>query len=652
MKSIIRFILSGDSSPLEEAGKRGEKSLSDLKEEAKKSGAELGKWSAAAAAAAVAVAAAMVNCSIATAREMDRMAQVANAGLVEFQRFAAGARTVGIESDKLADIIKDVNDRIGDFVSTGGGPMADFFENIAPKVGVTIDQFRRLSGPEALQLYVDSLQKAGLSQAEMTFYMEAMASDATALIPLLKDGGTAMAAQADQAERLGLVLSEIETEQLKQAGQAMAQAGEIISALSNHLAIELAPLITAISRQFREAAEEGGGFGGAVSSAVQGTIKVVGFLANAVDGVKRVGTATADSLVYGFALIEDTFYKVVRGILAGLDMIPGVDLTANVREMEARIVTAQGVMKQAAANIRSEFERPLAGDVFQSYAAEAKKASQEAAKAAVEARAQMAATQPSGMPAKGDDEASKKAAQEAEALAKKQAAEAAAIAQRLDALKMSFATEQELIARKHEDELKLIQEGLAAKQLTRDQAYELEMNSFLTKESALSDIEAEQSEKRAEFAKKEAEARKAAISGMMNNLTSLMNSGSRKMFEVGKAAAIAQAVVNTYNAATGAYAALAPIPIVGPALGVAAAGAAVAAGMANVSAIRSQQFGGGASARSTATPTANVNAAASGVGQGNQPTQRTNITLQGDFFSREGVIGLLNLAMKDGFTIS
>ena len=33
----------------------------------------------------------------------------------------------------------------------------DFFENIAPKVGVTAEMFRNLSGPEALQLYYNSI---------------------------------------------------------------------------------------------------------------------------------------------------------------------------------------------------------------------------------------------------------------------------------------------------------------------------------------------------------------------------------------------------------------------------------------------------------------------------------------------------------------
>ncbi len=122
-------------------------------------------------------------------KELSNLANISGIGVEQFQRLAMGARTVGISSEKLADIYKDVNDRVGEFVETGGGPMKDFFEKIAPAVGVTADQFARLSGPEALQLYVDTLEKAGVSQQELTFYLEAMASDTTALIPLLKSGG-------------------------------------------------------------------------------------------------------------------------------------------------------------------------------------------------------------------------------------------------------------------------------------------------------------------------------------------------------------------------------------------------------------------------------------------------------------------------------
>ena len=149
---------------------------------------------------------------------------MANASANTFQKMAFGARTMGIEQEKLADILKDVNDRVGDFLSTGGGPMADFFEKIAPKVGVTAQQFEGLSGPEALQLYVSSLERANLSQQEMTFFMESMASDATKLLPLLRNNGEQMGIFADKAERMGIALSDVEVEQIKQDAVAQARA--------------------------------------------------------------------------------------------------------------------------------------------------------------------------------------------------------------------------------------------------------------------------------------------------------------------------------------------------------------------------------------------------------------------------------------------
>lgn len=71
-------------------------------------------------------------------------------------------------------------------------------------------------------------------------------------------------------------------------------------------------------------------------------------------------------------------------------------------------------------------------------------------------------------------------------------------------------------------------------------------------------------------------------------LAQLQNSSNKRLAAVGKAAAITQAIINTYQSATGAYAAMASIPYVGPGLGAAAAAAAIAAGMANVAQIRAQ----------------------------------------------------------------
>lgn len=122
-----------------------------------------------------------------------------------------------------------------------------------------------------------------------------------------------------------------------------------------------------------------------------------------------------------------------------------------------------------------------------------------------------------------------------------------------------------------------------------------------------------------ELEKAKTNAKLSLAAGFAGNLATIFGEQSK----VGKAAAVAQTTISTYQAATGAYAALAPIPIVGPVLGIAAAGAAVAAGLANVKKIlavktdstSAPSSDGGGSATSTAA-TSSMLSANSNIGAG------------------------------------
>lgn len=81
------------------------------------------------------------------------------------------------------------------------------------------------------------------------------------------------------------------------------------------------------------------------------------------------------------------------------------------------------------------------------------------------------------------------------------------------------------------------------------------------------------------------------VANMLSNVAQLQNSENKRIARIGKAAAIAQAIMNTYTGATAAYASAAAIPYVGWAMAPIAAGLAVVAGMANVANIRSQGTG-------------------------------------------------------------
>lgn len=192
---------------------------------------------------------ASIASSVRQAGEISKLAQIANATTTEFQTWAAASKTVGIEQDKLGDILKDVNDRVGDFLQTGGGPMKDFFEQIAPRIGITAEAFRNLSGPQALQLYVDSLQKAGVSQQEMTFYLEAMASDTTALIPLLANGGAELKRLGDEAARTGQIMSSETIAASKMLSEQTAALTGQWQGAQNVLAAALIPSLVSLGNE-------------------------------------------------------------------------------------------------------------------------------------------------------------------------------------------------------------------------------------------------------------------------------------------------------------------------------------------------------------------------------------------------------------------
>lgn len=71
----------------------------------------------------------------------------------------------------------------------------------------------------------------------------------------------------------------------------------------------------------------------------------------------------------------------------------------------------------------------------------------------------------------------------------------------------------------------------------------------------------------------------------LENITGILRQGSKEQMAVQKAQGMAQAAISTYQAANSAYSALAGIPVVGPALGAAAAAAAIAYGLKNVAEI-------------------------------------------------------------------
>ena len=178
------------------------------------------------------------------AREIKNLSRLAGADVVTFQKMTMASRAFGIEQEQLAQIMLDTQDRIGDFLQTGQGEFADFFEQIAGKSDLTAQALARMAGPEALQAIYNALEDANLSASETVFYMESLASDATRLIPLLQDNGAGFREVANEAERLGVALSEVEIDQLAALRGEFADLETIISSSTSQIIAEYSGEIT------------------------------------------------------------------------------------------------------------------------------------------------------------------------------------------------------------------------------------------------------------------------------------------------------------------------------------------------------------------------------------------------------------------------
>jgi len=147
--------------------------------------------------------------------ELERFAYLSQTSVAEFQKMAVGAQMMGIEAEKLSDIMKDWNERFGDFLTAGSGPLVDFMEQVAVKTEKGADgamklakELSKLSGPESMGLFVKKMEEANLSQDQMSFLMESMASDSTLLLPLLKNNAEGMRLWGEAAERAGIIMDE------------------------------------------------------------------------------------------------------------------------------------------------------------------------------------------------------------------------------------------------------------------------------------------------------------------------------------------------------------------------------------------------------------------------------------------------------------
>jgi hypothetical protein len=217
----------------------------------------------------------------------------------------------------------------------------------------------------------------------------------------------------------------------------------------------------------------------------------------------------------------------------------------------------------------------------------------------------------------------------------------------LDLLEERYSSETELEKMRYKEQLERYEEAATQMNLSKAE-----------KDAQLELMQQEHSDRMTAIKESEAQAQRNIAKNMFDNLSTLMNSGSKKMFQIGKTAAIASALVKGYEAVVSSYAAGAKVG--GPIVGAAYAATAAAATAAQIGQIKKQQFGSGGSvtAYSGGVPATNTTTGG-GVGPINPSQQQgraISINLTGGaLFTAEQIrelIGQINEQIGDGVSIA
>lgn len=175
-----------------------------------------------------------------TTRQITTMATMAKSFGIStdaMQKWAIAGKEVGLEGDKIGDIFKDVSDKLGDFILTGGGGAADLFENM----NIKIEDFIGLAPDQAVLKLGAAMD--GLNKQDKIFFLEAIASDASLLLPLIENNGEAFKRLATEAENAGVILSSTAVAGVVAFNSSMNKTKTFIGGIVDQMTAALAPAL-------------------------------------------------------------------------------------------------------------------------------------------------------------------------------------------------------------------------------------------------------------------------------------------------------------------------------------------------------------------------------------------------------------------------
>lgn len=219
----------------------------------------------------------LVNSFANTATEIDQLTKRLNVNAEAFQATAFAAKSFGIEQDQLADGMKELSMRAGEF-ALDGKANADAFGEI----GITQAQVKQYGNNiEGLFSLVRNKLSEVKEQGKRQFLADALFGGGLADVggEFFSQTSEKIAALQKQARESGLVISQENLDMAREYTREMDLLQARIKGLWNIVASRLLPVFTRITRQMKEFFDlHGEDIVGALTAAINGLTTAIKYL--------------------------------------------------------------------------------------------------------------------------------------------------------------------------------------------------------------------------------------------------------------------------------------------------------------------------------------------------------------------------------------
>lgn len=118
-------------------------------------------------------------------KQLEALASSNNMSVDQMTRYGIAVQSVGMDIETFSDVLSDVGERVGEYASTNGGGLSDYFDTISGKVNTTIDDLKGLSNIDVLKKVQADLIESGASMQQQVFVLKSLSENAAKLPSVL-----------------------------------------------------------------------------------------------------------------------------------------------------------------------------------------------------------------------------------------------------------------------------------------------------------------------------------------------------------------------------------------------------------------------------------------------------------------------------------